>query len=285
MTPQTDTIVLIHGAWMTPRSWDPFRGFYEQRGYRVLAPPWPRLDGEVEEIRRDPSAMAGLGIAEIVDGYEQVIRMLDEPPIIIGHSFGGLFVQMLLDRGLGAAGVAIDAAAPKGVWRLPFSQIKALSPVLLNPLNVKRAVPLDFEQFRYAFANTMTEREAREAFQLNAVPAPGRIIFQAGLANLNPWAATKVDYRNDRRAPLLLIAGSEDHIVPASVNRANLRKYRRSMATTDFVEFPGRSHLIVAQPDWEEVAEHALSWAEEHVSMPTPASALGATASSSAAGR
>jgi pimeloyl-ACP methyl ester carboxylesterase len=263
---------------MTPRSWDPFRGFCEQRGYRVLAPPWPRLEGEVEEIRRDPSAMAGLGMTEIVDSYEHVIRTLDEPPIIIGHSFGGLFVQMLLDRGLGAAGIAIDAAAPKGVWRLPFSQIRALSPVLLNPANVRRAVALSFEQFQYAFANTMTEREAREAFQLNAVPAPGRIVFQAGLANLNPRAASKVDYRNDRRAPLLLVAGGEDHIVPASVDRATLRKYRHSTARTDFVEFPGRSHLIVAQTGWEEVAEHALSWAQKHVAVPAPVSSIGATA-------
>jgi pimeloyl-ACP methyl ester carboxylesterase len=278
MTSKTNTIVLIHGAWMTPRSWDPFRGFYEQRGYRVLTPPWPRIEGEVEEIRRDPSEMAGLGISEIVDGYEQVIRLLDEPPIIMGHSFGGLFVQMLLDRGLGAAGVAIDAAAPKGVLRLPFSQIKALSPVLLNPANVRRAVPLDFEQFRYAFANTMTDREAREAFELNAIPAPGRIVFQAGLANFNPRAASKVDYRNNRRAPLLLIAGSEDHIVPASVNQSTLRKYRHSSATTDFAEFSGRSHLIVAQMGWEEVAEHALSWAQRHAAVQTLASLLGATA-------
>jgi len=278
MTSRTNTIVLIHGAWMTPRSWDPFRGFCEQRGYRVLAPPWPRLEGEVEEIRRDPSAMAGLGMTEIVDSYEHVIRTLDEPPIIIGHSFGGLFVQMLLDRGLGAAGIAIDAAAPKGVWRLPFSQIRALSPVLLNPANVRRAVALSFEQFQYAFANTMTEREAREAFQLNAVPAPGRIVFQAGLANLNPRAASKVDYRNDRRAPLLLVAGGEDHIVPASVDRATLRKYRHSTARTDFVEFPGRSHLIVAQTGWEEVAEHALSWAQKHFAVPAAVSSIGATA-------
>jgi pimeloyl-ACP methyl ester carboxylesterase len=261
---------------MTPRSWDPFRGLYVQRGYRVLAPPWSRIEGEVEEIRRDPSAMAGLGIAEIVDGYEQFIRQLEKPPIIMGHSFGGLFVQMLLDRGLGAAGVAIDAAAPKGVWRLPFSQIKALSPVLLNPANVKRAVPLNFDQFRYAFANTMTERDAREAFELNAIPAPGRIVFQAGLANLNPRAVTKVDYRNDRRAPLLLVAGSEDHIVPASVNRSNLRKYRRSTATTDFAEFPGRSHLLVAQTGWEEVAEQALAWAEKQVELPAQDSSVGA---------
>jgi len=278
MTPKMNTIVLIHGAWMTPRSWDPFRGFYEQRGYRVLTPPWPRLEGEVEEIRRDPSAMVGLGVKEIVDGYEQIVRLLDEPPILMGHSFGGLFVQMLLDRGLGAAGVAIDAAQPKGVLRLPFSQIRALSPVLLNPWNVNRAVSFNFEQFRYAFANTMTEREARKAFQLNAIPAPGRIVFQTGLANLNPRAVTKVDYRNDRRAPLLLIAGAEDHTVPASVNRSNFRKYRNSKAITDFAEFPGRSHLTIAQEGWEEVAEYALSWAQKHVALRLSASSLEATA-------
>ena len=269
MTPKTNTVVLIHGAWMTPRSWQNFRDFYEQHGYRVLAPPWARLKGEVEAIRNDPSPLAGLGIAEIVNGYEQAIRLLDEPPIIIGHSFGGLFVQMLLDRGLGAAGIAIDAAAPKGVLRLPFSQIRALSPVLLNPANVRRAVPLSFQQFRYAFANTMSESDARDAFQLNAIPAPGRIVFQAGLANLNPRAVTRVNYRNDRRAPLLLIAGSEDHIVPASVGQATFRKYRRSTATTDFVEFPGRCHLIVAQTGWEEVAEYALSWGQKHTSLRT----------------
>jgi pimeloyl-ACP methyl ester carboxylesterase len=278
MAPKSNTILLIHGAWVTPRSWDPFRGFYEQRGYRVLTPPWPGIEGEVEEIRRDPSPLAGVGIAEIVDRYEQIIGLLDEPPIIMGHSFGGLFAQMLLDRGLGAAVVAIDAAQPKGVLRLPFSQIRALSPVLLNPWNVNRAVSFNFDQFRYAFANTMTEREAREAFELNAIAAPGRIVFQTGLANLNPRAVTRVDYRNDRRAPLLLIAGGEDQIVPASVNRANFRKYRNSKAITDFTEFPGRSHLTIVQKGWEEVAEHALSWAQQHVGPSASASSLEATA-------
>jgi pimeloyl-ACP methyl ester carboxylesterase len=278
MAPKSNTILLIHGAWVTPRSWEPFRGFYEGRGYRVLTPPWPGVEGEIEEIRRDPSPLAGLGVTEIVDHYEQVIGLLGEPPILIGHSFGGLFVQMLLDRGLGTAGVAIDAAQPKGVLRLPFSQIRALSPVLLNPWNVKRPVSFNFDQFRYAFANTMTEREARDAFELQSIPAPGRIVFQTGLANLNPWAATRVDYRNDRRAPLLLIAGGEDHIVPASVNRANFRKYRDSKAITDFAEFPGRSHLTIAQDGWEEVAEHALSWAEKHVALRPSASSLEATA-------
>jgi pimeloyl-ACP methyl ester carboxylesterase len=270
---KTSTIVLIHGAWMTPRSWDPFRGYYEDRGYRVVAPPWPRLEGDVEAIRRDPSPMAGLGIAEIVDHFQELIGKLDEPPILMGHSFGGLFVQLLLDRGLGSAGVAIDAAAPKGVFRLPFSQARALSPVLRNPANRKRAVPLTFAQFRYAFANTMSEKAGRDQFELNAIPAPGRIVFEAGFANFNPHAVTKVNYRNDDRAPLLFIAGSEDHIVPASVNRANLNKYRNSKATTNYAEFPGRSHLIVAQEGWEEVAEHALGWASAHTGL-RPANGL-----------
>ncbi len=262
------TILLIHGMFMTPRSWDPFRGYYEARGYRVLTPPWPRMNGEVEDIRRDPSALNGLGTKEIVDHYENIIREQDEPPIVMGHSVGGLFVQMLLDRGLGAVGVGIDAAAPKGVLRLPWSQIRSLSPVLLNPANNRRTVMLTFPQFRYAFGNTISEVEAMEVYQRNAIPVPGRLVFQAGLANLNPWAATTVNYRNDGRAPLLLIAGRDDHTVPASVDRSTFRKYRHSKAITDFKEFPGRSHLIVAQAGWEEVAEYALAWAKDRMQAP-----------------
>ena len=269
----TKTILLIHGMFMTPRSWEPFRGYYEARGYRVLTPPWPRMKGEVEDIRRDPSALNGLGTIEIVDYYENIVREQDQPPIIMGHSVGGLFVQMLLDRGLGAVGVGIDAAAPKGVLRLPWAQIRSLSPILLNPANNRRTVMLTFAQFRYAFANTLDDVEAMKVYQRNAIPVPGRLVFQAGLANLNPRAATRVNYRNDERAPLLLIAGSEDHTVPASVDRSTFRKYRHSTAITDFKEFPGRSHLIVAQAGWEEVAEYALAWAKDRMQAPrvTPA--------------
>jgi len=275
----TKTIVLIHGMFMTPRSWEPFRGYYEARGYRVLTPPWPRMRGEVEDIRRDPSPLNGLGAAEIVDHYESIIRLLDQPPIVMGHSVGGLFVQMLLDRGLGAVGVGIDAAAPKGVLRLPWSQIRSLSPVLLNPANVNRTVALTFEQFRYAFANTITDVDAMEIYQRNAIPVPGRLVFQAGLANLTLRAATRVNYRNDERAPLLLIAGSNDHTVPASVDRSTFRKYRHSKAVTDFKEFPGRSHLIVAQEGWEEVAEYALAWANDQLDTPRVPRAVRSAAS------
>ena len=263
-----DAVVLIHGLWMTPRSWDPFRGHFEAQNYRVLTPPWPRLVGDVDDIRRDSSPLNGLGIAECVDHYENIIRGLDGPPIIMGHSFGGLYVQMLIDRGLGAAGVAIDAAAPKGVRRLPATQIKALSPVLLNPANRKRTVALTYKEFRYGFANTMSESDAQAAFEREAIPGPGRPVFQAGLANLDPKAVTKVNFRNDDRAPLLLIAGGKDHIAPASLTKTNFELYGKSKAITDYKEFPERSHFTIGEPGWEQVADYALDWAVSHATRP-----------------
>ncbi|HEY9604398.1 MAG TPA: alpha/beta hydrolase [Allocoleopsis sp.] len=264
MNQATKTIVLIHGLWMTPRSWELFRKFYEMQGYRVFTPAWSRLHGEVEEVRRNPSTLAGLGITEVVDHYEKFIRSLDEPPILIGHSFGGLIVQILLDRGLGAAGVAIDSATPKGIWKLPLSAIKSVSPVLSNPLNYRRVVALSFKQFKYAFANTMSVTEARSAYDRSVIPGSGRLIFQVALANFNPWAATKVNYRNHRRSPLLLIGGAMDRLVPAVQNRSNYQKYAHSNAITDYKEFPYRSHLIIAQEGWQEIAEYALSWAKSN---------------------
>lgn len=262
MNAEAKTVVLIHGLWVTPRSWELFRGFYEERGCRVHAPAWPRMRGEVEDIRADPSALKGLGVLEVADHYAEFVRTLEEPPILVGHSFGGLMVEILLDRGLGAAGVSIDGAPPKGILRLPLAALRSSAPVLSNPLNYWRTVGLSFKQFRYGFANNMPEPEARAAYERYAVPGPGRPIFQAALANLNPRAATRVNRRNDRRAPLLIIAGSEDNQVPASLNRANFRKYARSKAVTEFKEFPNRSHLIVAQEGWQEVADYALSWAQ-----------------------
>jgi pimeloyl-ACP methyl ester carboxylesterase len=265
MGQKANTIVLIHGLWLTPRSWESFRMLYEKRGYKVLTPAWPRIHGEVEDIRRDPSALAGLGVVEIADYYEQRIKSLDEIPIIMGHSFGGLIVQILLDRGLGAAGVGIDAVAPKGVFRLPFSALKAASGVLYNPMNYKRVVPFTFGQFRYAFGNNISEEEARKFYERYAIPGPGRPIFQVATANLLPGAATKVNYSNGSRAPLLLIAGSEDNQVPVSMIRENFKRYADSIAITEFKEFPGRSHLIAIQDGWQEVAEYALSWAENKI--------------------
>jgi pimeloyl-ACP methyl ester carboxylesterase len=257
-------IVLIHGLWVSPSSWDNFRRLYEARGHRVLVPPCSRFDGDAQKIRRDPTALAGLGVIESVEHYESIVRQLEELPILMGHSFGGLIVQMLLDRGLGAAGVAIASAAPKGITRLAPTQLRSASPVLANPANYWRTVALTIKQFRYAFANTMTEDEARLAYEQYAIPGPGRVAFQGALANLTPRAATEVNYTNDRRAPLLLIAGGEDHVVPLSVNRDNYHKYFGSKAITSFREFPGRSHLIIAEPGWREVAEFALFWSKLH---------------------
>ena len=262
----TSSIVLIHGLWMTPLSWEHWVERYSSRGYDVLAPAWPGMDGDIEQLRADPSAMDELGIEEIVDHYEQIIRGLDSAPIIIGHSFGGAFTEILLDRGLGAAGVAIDAAAVKGITKLPLSTLRSAFPVLTSPANRHRAVALTLPEFHYAFANTMTEQEAAPFFERYAAPGPGRVLFQGAFANFNPHAATRVDFHNDDRAPLLLIAGGADHIVPATVDAATAKHYRKSSAITEYKEFPGRSHLTIGQEGWEEVADYALRWAVEHAS-------------------
>jgi len=257
----SDTIVLIHGLWMTPRSWEHWVTRYTAAGYTVLAPAWPGLDAEVEALNADPTPLTKLSITSIVDHYERIIRDLDRPPTIIGHSFGGTFVQLLLHRGLGAAGVAIASSTVKGVLRLPLSTVRATLPVLRNPANRHRAVPLTPEQFHYAFTNTLTAAESREVYDRYHVPAAAGVLFEGAFANLNPRAATKVDFANQSRAPLLFIAGGADRVIPPTVNRDNAWKYRRSSALTAYREYPGRSHFTIGQPGWEDVADYALSWA------------------------
>ena len=264
MTRQPNTIVLIHGLWMTALSWEHWVKHYADQGYRVIARSWPGMEGDIEQLRRDPSAIATLGVTEVVDHYESIIRGLDSPPIMMGHSFGGLMVQILLDRGLGAAGVAIDSAPVKGILVLPFSTIKVALPALLNPANNHRAMPLTAEQFHYAFTNTLSEEESLPIFQRYAVPGPDHMLFQASLANFNPTAATTVNFLNDSRAPLLLIAGGKDHISPASVTKANFNLYRNSRAVTDYKEFPERPHFTIGAAGWQEVADYALDWALSH---------------------
>jgi pimeloyl-ACP methyl ester carboxylesterase len=262
--PSDDTIVLIHGLWMSPLSWEHWVARYAERGHYVLAPAWPGMeDRDVADLRRDTSAFARLGVTEIADHYERLVRELDRPPILIGHSFGGLIVQVLLDRGLGSAGVAIHPAPIKGILGLPWPSLRVASVALRNPLNLHRAVALTADQFHYAFTNTLDRHESALAYERYAVPGPGRPLFQAGLANFNPNAATKVDVRNAARAPLLLIAGGRDHTVPASTTRANYKLYRDSAAITELKEYPERSHFTVGQAGWEEVADHALEWAAE----------------------
>jgi pimeloyl-ACP methyl ester carboxylesterase len=255
------TIVLIHGLWMTALSWEHWVARYRSRGHEVIAKSWPGMEGDIEELRRDPSAIAHLGVGEVVEHYERIIRALDRPPIIMGHSFGGLMTQILLDHGLGSAGVAIDSAPVKGVLRLPWSTLKSSFPVMKNPTNKDKAVPLSPEEFHYAFTNTLSAEESLAIYKRYAVPGPGRTLFQAALANLNPHAATAVDFSNDKRAPLLIVAGGMDHVSPPSVNKATAKLQHRSKAITAYKEFPGRTHFILGQTGWEEVADFALDWA------------------------
>lgn len=257
-------VVLIHGLWLTPRSWEGWVARFEERGHQVLAPAWPRLEGEVEDVRRDPSPMNGLGITEIVDHYAAIIGGLDRPPVIIGHSFGGLVAELLLDRGLGAAGAALSPAQVKGVLRLPLAQVRATFPVLKNPANRNRTVELTREQFHYAFTNTMNDADARAAYDSYEIPGPGRPLFQAAFANLNPNAASKVDFRNQQRPPLLVVGNGEDHTVPASVSREAAKRLAKSGAVVEYREYPGRPHFTAGAPGWEEVADHALEWTTRH---------------------
>jgi pimeloyl-ACP methyl ester carboxylesterase len=265
MVRQINTILMIHGLWLTPRSWDGFRDLFEMRGYRVLTPAWPGIHGSHQDMRRDPLEPEGLGIVEIAEHYEGIVRGLDSSAILIGHSLGGLIVQMLLDRGYGSAGVAISAIPPKGIFRMPISTIRCVSPILSNPLNYNRTVALTLPQFQYAMGNRMTDSDARSAYERQAIPTPGRPIFQAAFANLLRYPATTVNHLNNTRAPLLLVGAEHDHLVPAVLNRLNFRKYEHSHAITDYQEFAGRSHLIVSEYGWVEVAMNSLLWAERRI--------------------
>lgn len=256
-------IVLIHGLWVTARSWEGWIDRYRALGHEVVAPSWPG-EGEVEDIRRDPSSVAGLGITEIVDHHERIIRALDRPPIIMGHSFGGTFTQILLDRGLGVAGVAIASAAVKGVLTLPLSTLRTAWPALRNPTNRTKPVGLSAKQFHYRFTNELDEEASEEVYAREAVPSPGRILFQGAVANFNPKAPTKVDFRSQVRAPLLFIAGERDHVSPPALVKANYKHQRRAGSDTDYIELAGRTHHILGQEGWEEVADTALAWATSH---------------------
>lgn len=256
-------IVFIHGAWVTALCWEHFQSFFQERGYLTIAPPWPGKEDSVEAQRLNPSpALAGLGIREIVDHYQRIVAELAEPPYLIGHSFGGLFVQLLLDRGLGAAGVAIDPAPPRGVFSFYPSTVRSLARVLLSWRGWRKILRMPFTDFRYAFANNMPPEQQRSAYERYFVPETGRIFFQGALAPVNPSSPARLDFRNPDRAPLLLIAGGSDHIVNPAINRSNYRLARRSPALTTFKEFSGRAHWIIAQDGWQEVAGFIAEWLE-----------------------
>lgn len=257
-------IVLVHGLWVTPQSWEPFRRYFENLGHEVIAPAWPGIRGEVETMRQNPSSLNGVGAGEVVDHYAKVIRALPEPPIIMGHSYGGCITQLLIDRGLGVAGVAIDSVPPKGILLLPPSTYLALTPAFLQLSAYRTTFLFTFRKWWQVFANTLPEKDAREAYDAQAIPAPGRAIFQAALANITPRAATTVNFRNPNRAPLLFVGGEKDVIMPASLSRRIYRKHRTSPCLTEYKEFPGRSHYIIAEAGWQEVADYVLTWALRH---------------------
>jgi pimeloyl-ACP methyl ester carboxylesterase len=261
MTDEKPTIVLIHGLWMTPRSWDGWKARFEAAGHTVFAPPWPGVSDDIAALRKDPSALNGLRIGTIVDNYATFLDGLDEKPIIMGHSFGGLITQLLLDRGYGRVGVAVDSAQSAGVPSLPLSTIKAGMPVLGNPFTINKTVLLKPRQFQYAFANTLTLEEATEVSDALQIPGPGKPLWQAAGALLFNVGDSRINYENPDRAPLMFIAGGADHIVPATINRANAKRYKGRGTVTEVREFPGRTHNTVGQDGWEEVADFALDWA------------------------
>jgi non-heme chloroperoxidase len=252
------TIVFIHGLWIHASSWLPWMDFFKQQGYETLNPGWPGDSNTVAECRANPHSIANRGVTEIADHYAKIISTLNEPPVLIGHSFGGLLTQVLLGRGIAAAGVAIDPAPMKGVWQLPFSALKASFPVLGNPFNLKKAVSLTFNQFRYGFANAIPENEARDLYDRWTIPAPARPLFQAATASI-AGKETKVNTSNKTRGPLLITGGEKDHIAPPILGKASMKKYNPSVIT-DFHLFEERGHSLIVDHGWREIADYSLVW-------------------------
>ena len=253
-------VVFVHGLWLLPSSWDRWAVVFKEAGYTALTPGWPDDPETVEEANAHPEVFAHKTVGQVADHYASVIGRLERKPAVIGHSFGGLLAQMIAGRGLSAATVAIDPAPFRGVLPLPISALKSASPVLGNPANRSRAVPLTFEQFRYGFANAVNEDEAKQLYETFAVPASGVPLFQAAAANLNPWTEAKVDTKSPSRGPLLIISGEKDNIAPPAIANASYKRQQRNDAVTEIVEVPNRGHALVVDSGWSEVANTALTF-------------------------
>ena len=266
MSSPTAHIVLIHGLWLAPHSWRGWIDRYTAAGYTVHAPAWPGVSDVDEDLDHAKAPPGDIGIEAAADQFATFVRGLPEPPILIGHSMGGLITQLLLDRGLGRAGIAIQPSKPRGVLRWPLSVMRSAWPVVHNPANARRAVPITERHFHYVFANTLSRRDSDAWHDKLAIPAPGRPFFQIAMADMMPKdrAATHIDFANADRAPLLLVAGDRDNIMPESIVYENFARYRRSPARTGFKGFHRRPHLITVIDGWEEVADYALTWTARH---------------------
>jgi pimeloyl-ACP methyl ester carboxylesterase len=253
-------VVFIHGLWLLPSSWDRWAAAFEEAGFTALTPGWPDDPDTVEEANAHPEVFAGKTISQVADHYDELIAKLTTSPVVIGHSFGGLLTQILAGRGRAAVSVAIDPAPFRGVLPLPISALKSSAPVLGNPANRNRAVPLTYEQFRFAFANAVSEDEAKQLYETYAVPAAGAPLFQAATANVNPWTEAKVDTKNPDRGPLLIISGEKDHTVPWAIANASYKRQQHNPGVTEIVEIPGRGHALTIDSGWREVADTALAF-------------------------
>ncbi len=258
-------VVFIHGLWLLPSSWDRWAVVFEQAGYAPLTPGWPDDPDTVAEANANPDVFAHKTIEQVADHFADVIGQLDKKPAVIGHSFGGLLTQIVAGRGFAAVSVAIDPAPFRGVLPLPLSALKSAWPVLSNPANRNRAVPLTFDQFRFGFANAVSEDEARQLYDTYAVPASGAPIFQAATANLNPWTEDKVDTENADRGPLLIISGGKDNTVPWAIANASYHQQQHNPGVTEIVEMPNRGHALTIDSGWREVADTALAFVQRFV--------------------
>lgn len=257
-------VIFIHGLWLLPNSWDRWAEVFQAAGYAPISPGWPDDPETVDEANAHPEVMAGKTVGQVADHYAEIIGKLDKQPAIVGHSFGGLLAEILAGRGLSNATVAIDAAPFQGVLPLPVSTLRSAGPVLKNPANYHKAIPLTFEQFRYAFANAVTEEEAHQLYNEFAVPAPGAPLFQGAVANFNPWSEVKVDHENAYRGPLLIISGEKDHTVPPAISEYNYKIQQKNSGVTEFASIPGRGHSLTIDSGWLEVANTALAFVQRH---------------------
>ena len=257
-------VAFVHGLWLLPSSWDPWAQYFEKAGFSAVTPGWPDDPETVEEAAAHPEVFARKSIGDIADHVSQVVGGLKKRPVVIGHSFGGLLTEMVAGRGLAKASVAISPAPFRGVLPLPVSALRTASVALKNPRNRHRAIPLTFEQFRYGFANAVSQEEAKELYPKYSVPGPGEPLFQAAAANFNPWSEDKVDTKAADRGPMLIIAGEKDHTVPWAIANASYKKQRRNKNVTEIVKMPGRGHSLTIDNGWKDVADTALKFLKRY---------------------